>query len=67
MTCADLYCRMNYTRRKEMTIEEMNYRIVSLRMDMDNYREARQFGKVAELRLEIARLEGVIRVKNNLK
>jgi ribosomal protein L29 len=58
---------MNYTRRKEMTIEEMNYRIVSLRMDMDNYREARQFGKVAELRLEIARIEGVIRMKNNLK
>ncbi len=50
-----------------MTIEEMNYRIVSLRMDMDNYREVRQFGKVAELRLEIARLEGVIRTKNNLK
>ena len=50
-----------------MTIEEMNYRVVSLRMDMDNYREARQFGKVAELRLEIARIEGVIRTKNNLK
>jgi len=50
-----------------MTIEEMNYRIVSLRMDMDNYRAARQFGKVSELRLEIARIEGVIREKNNLK
>jgi hypothetical protein len=50
-----------------MTIEEMNYRIVSLRMDMDNYRQLRKFGKVAELRLEIARLEGIIRTKNNLK
>jgi len=50
-----------------MTIEEMNYKIVSLRMDIDNYRQVRQFGKVAELRLEIARLEGLIRFQNNLK
>lgn len=36
-------------------------RIVSLRYMMDNYRDARMFGKVAELRLEIARLEALLR------
>lgn len=34
--------------------------IISLRYDIDNYRKARQFGKVAELRLEIARLEALL-------
>lgn len=36
-------------------------KIVSLRYMIDNYREARMFWKVAELRLEIARLEGILR------
>lgn len=35
--------------------------IVSLRYMIDNYREARMYGKVAELRLEIARLESLLR------
>jgi hypothetical protein len=34
--------------------------IISLRFDIDNYREARMYGKVAELRLEIARLEALL-------
>lgn len=34
--------------------------IISLRFDMDNYREMRMFGKVAEIRLEIARLEALL-------
>lgn len=45
-----------------MTREKINYRIISLRYDIDNYREARMFAKVAELRLEIARLEAILRV-----
>ena len=32
-------------------------KIVDLRNEMDDYREMRMFGKVAEIRLEIARLE----------
>ena len=34
--------------------------IVELRFDLDNYRQLRQFGKVAEIRLEIARLEAML-------
>ena len=34
--------------------------IVELRFEIDNYRQLRQFGKVAELRLEIARLEALL-------
>jgi hypothetical protein len=45
-----------------MTRETLNYQIVSLRYDIDNYRQARMFGKVAELRLEIARLEAILRL-----
>lgn len=45
-----------------MTREKINYQIISLRYDIDNYREARMFGKVAELRLEIARLEAILRL-----
>lgn len=47
--------------------DEINYRIVSMRFDIDNYREARMFNKVAELQLEIARLQGILRTANNLK
>lgn len=34
--------------------------IISLRYAMNDYREDRQFAKVAELRLEIARLEALL-------
>jgi hypothetical protein len=34
--------------------------IVNLRWEMDDYREARMYGKVAEIRLEIARLEALL-------
>ena len=44
-----------------MDRDKIMFRIVSLRFDIDNYREARMFGKVAELRLEIARLESLLR------
>jgi hypothetical protein len=35
-------------------------KIVDLRYEMDDYREMRMFGKVAEIRLEIARLETLL-------
>ena len=35
-------------------------RIVGLRWELDDYREARMYGKVAEIRLEIARLEALL-------
>lgn len=35
--------------------------IVNLRYMIDNYRDARMYGKVAELRLEIARLQALLR------
>ena len=35
-------------------------RIVNLRWEMDDYRQARMYGKVAEIRLEIARLEALL-------
>lgn len=40
--------------------EDIMRQIISLRFDLDNFREARMFGKVAEIRLEIARLEGIL-------
>lgn len=44
-----------------MDRNKIMFQIVSLRFDIDNYRNARMFGKVAELRLEIARLESILR------
>jgi len=41
--------------------DEINFRIVSLRMEMDDMREARLFHRVAEIRLEIARLQAILR------
>lgn len=35
-------------------------KIVDLRNEMDDYRDMRMFGKVAEIRLEIARLEALL-------
>ena len=43
-----------------MMREDIMREIISLRFDLDNYRECRMFGKVAEIRLEIARLEGIL-------
>lgn len=43
-----------------MMREDIMREIISLRFDLDNFREARMFGKVAEIRLEIARLEGIL-------
>ena len=45
----------------------INYRIVSLRYDIDNYRAARMFHKVAELRMEIERLQDILRTQKNLQ
>lgn len=44
----------------KMDKKKILYNIVSLRYDLDNYRQARQFGKVAEIRLEIARLQSLL-------
>ncbi len=48
--------------RKKMENMKMKImrEIISLRYDLDNYREMRMFGKVAEIRLEIARLEAML-------
>ncbi len=34
--------------------------IINLQWKMDDYREARMYGKVAEIRLEIARLQALL-------
>jgi len=44
-----------------MDRQKILYEIVSLRYEIDNYREARMYGKVAQIRLEIARLEAILR------
>ena len=44
-----------------MDRKSIMFAIISLRFEIDDYREARMFGKVTELRLEIARLEGILR------
>lgn len=51
-----------------MTIQQMNInrRIVDLRFEMDDCREFRNFHRVAEIRLEIARLEAILRIQNNI-
>lgn len=43
----------------------VNRRIIDLRYEMDDAREARMFHRVAEIRLEIARLQAMLR--NNLQ
>jgi uncharacterized small protein (DUF1192 family) len=47
--------------------QEINHRIVSLRFEIDNYRADRNYNKVAELQLEIARLQGILRTAKNLQ
>lgn len=44
-----------------MNRQDILKEIVNLRYDMDAYREIRQYGKVASIRLEIARLECILR------
>jgi hypothetical protein len=48
--------------RKKMKNMKMKIvqRIIDLRWEMDDYRSARMYGKVAEIRLEIARLEALL-------
>jgi hypothetical protein len=53
--------------REMNDMELINYKIISLRYDIDNYRQLRNFYKIAELRLEIARLQGILRTEKNLK
>lgn len=50
-----------------MTNEKIMYRIVSIRFEIENYRKARDFRKVAELTIEMARLEGILRFKNSVQ
>ena len=45
---------------KMKTRDEIMTQIAKLRYDLDWYREDRKFGKVAEIRLEIARLENIL-------
>lgn len=45
--------------RKQMKMKIIQ-RIIDLRWEMDDYRAARMYGKVAEIRLEIARLEALL-------
>ena len=47
--------------------EKINYKIISLRFEIDNYRQDRKYHKVAELQLEIARLQGILRTSKNLQ
>ena len=43
----------------------LNHRIVSLRFELDDCKEFRNFHRMAEIRLEIARLQAMLRnVKN---
>lgn len=44
----------------ENTKMQIMREIVSLRFEMDDYRQMRMYHKVAEIRLEIARLEALL-------
>jgi len=46
--------------RKKMTKAKVIQTISDLQNEMNYYRELGQFGKVAEIRLEIARLHAII-------
>lgn len=46
--------------RDKMDKTKVLQQIISLRYMIDNYREARMFWKVAELHLEIARLQAIL-------
>ena len=59
----DIYCRMK-TQEKEMSeYQTITNTIARLRCDINYYREAKMWNRVAELRLEIARLEAILNPK----
>ena len=59
----DIYCRMK-TQEKEMSeYQIITNTIARLRCDANYYREAKMWNRVAELRLEIARLEAILNPK----
>ena len=45
----------------------VNHRIVSLRFELDDCRKYRNFHRAAEIQLEIARLQGILRMQKNLQ
>lgn len=47
--------------------ENVNRRIVDLRWELDDCRKFRQFHRAAEIRLEIARLQAMLRNTKNLQ
>jgi ribosomal protein L29 len=45
----------------------VNRRIIDLRFELDDCKEFRNFHRMAEIRLEIARLQGILRTQKNLQ
>jgi ribosomal protein L29 len=45
----------------------VNRRIIGLRFELDDCKECRNFHRMAEIRLEIARLQGILRTQKNLQ
>lgn len=45
----------------------VNRRIIDLRFELEDCRQYRNFHRMAEIRLEIARLEAILRMQNNLQ
>jgi ribosomal protein L29 len=45
----------------------LNHRIVSLQIELDDCKQFQNFHRMAEIRLEIARLQGILRVQKNLQ
>lgn len=45
----------------------VNRRIIDLRFELDDCRKFRNFHRMAEIRLEIARLQGLLRTQKNLQ
>jgi ribosomal protein L29 len=45
----------------------LNHRIVSLQIELDDCKQFRNFHRMAEIRLEIARLQGILRAQKNLQ
>ena len=45
----------------------VNRRIIDLRFELDDCKEFRNFHRMAEIRLEIARLQGILRMQKNLQ
>ena len=45
----------------------VNRRIIDLRFELDTCKEFRNFHRMAEIRLEIARLQGILRMQKIFK